>query len=114
MTGLNVHLFTQERMHAEEIHESSTTAVCPALIFVKVPVGVGTCVNMHMGFLSAGFTQLNTELGFAKMAQAATDKSAFLPTRLRSSGPCMFLQDLLSLHLDHLNLQPVLWTWLLL
>ncbi|KAJ6302869.1 hypothetical protein OIU77_016876 [Salix suchowensis] len=46
----------------------------------KVPVGVGTSVNMHMGFSSAGFTLLNTGLGFAKMAQAATDKSAFLPT----------------------------------
>ncbi|KAL3587226.1 hypothetical protein D5086_014093 [Populus alba] len=74
-------------MHAEEIHESSTTAVCPALIFINMPVGVGTFVNMHMGFLSVGSTQLNIKLGFAKMAQAATDKSAFLPTRLRSSDP---------------------------
>jgi hypothetical protein len=114
MTGLNVHLFTLERMHVEEIHESSTTAVCHALIFVKGLVGWGICVNMHMGSLNAGFTQLNTEPGFAKMAPAAIDKSAFLPILMRSSGPCMFLQDLLSILHDHLSLQPVLWTWLLL
>ena len=112
MIGQNALLSTLERMLVEETHGSTITVVCLALIFVRVLVGEGICVNMPMGCLKAGSTQLSTELGSVRMAQVVQDGSVFLPTQPRSFARCMSLQGLL-FHLHDQMLQvPVQWTWL--
>ncbi|KAJ6756314.1 ARM REPEAT CCCH-TYPE ZINC FINGER PROTEIN [Salix purpurea] len=90
MTGPSVHLFTQGKMLEEGILGSFIIAVSLALIFEKGPVDVEICVNMLMGFLSAGYTLLNIEPGCARMAQTVRGEFAFLPTLLRSSAHYMY------------------------
>jgi hypothetical protein len=78
------------KIQISSAEKTSITVVCLALISKRGHVGVEICVNMLMEFLSAGSTQLNTRLGFARMVQAAIGGSVFLHTLLRSSIPCMY------------------------
>jgi hypothetical protein len=77
-----------------EIPASITTVVFHALTSGKVYAGVVTCVSMLMGYLSAGSTQRNTVLAFARMALAAIAASASLRTQPMSSAHYMSPLDL--------------------
>lgn len=112
MTGPSVHLFTQGKMLEEGILGSFIIVVSRALIFEKGLVDVEICVNMLMGFLSAGCTLLNTEPGCAKMAQIVRGEFAFLPTLLRSSAHYMY--PLVLLFPLHAQVHQVLLPWILL
>ena len=112
MIGRSAHLFTLEKMLEEGILESSIIAVFRALISEKGLVDAEICVNMLMGFLSAGFTRLNIEPGCAKTVQIVLGEFAFLLTLLRNSALYMYPRVLLSplLALVHQVLLP----WILL
>ncbi|KAA8518268.1 hypothetical protein F0562_015848 [Nyssa sinensis] len=80
MIGLSALLFTQEKMLVAETHGSTITVVCLALIFGRVLIGEGICVNMLMEHSSAGSTQLNIVLVTARMALAMTWNYGEKPT----------------------------------
>ena len=101
MTGLNVPLFTLMKMLGGVIQESIITAMFLALIFTRVHARGETHVNMHMEFLSAGFTLPNIVLVCARTRLIVQEGYVSLPTNLKSYGPCMLPLVQQCLPLDH-------------
>ena len=110
MIGLNARLFIRERMRVDVILESTITAVSRVLTSEKERVEEVTCVNTLMGFLSVGYTLLNTGLVFVKTGPAAIDVCVSLLTHKKSFAHYLCLQGQLFLHLGQLRLVQLRWT----
>lgn len=87
MIRLNVLLYIWVRILGEGTQGSFIIIMHHTRVSQGGLVGIGTCVNMFMEFLSVGFIQHSIGIDFARMAQVAYIESISLPTPLMNSVP---------------------------